>query len=472
MIDHHFQKTIQNLQKLHDKTPRSLVLLMAGCLPGEAILHIKQLTLFSMICHLPSDPLHLHGRAVLLSAPPSARSWFQQILTLCLKYSLGHPHQLLFHPPPKSIFKRKIKAAVINFWEDTLRQEASSLDSLHMFVPFNCNLQQPHPLWTTAGSNSFECHKSAVLARMISGRFRTEYLSRHWTNNKQGHCQLDTCLETVGDLEHLLISCPALAPVRTRMRETILTRTMKLIPLNAFILRILVSSPAIQLQFFLEPLAFIEIVNLCDIYGQTVLDLVYYCVRTYVYYVHRQKQIMLGLWPGDISVKTGHNKKFLRFRKPDIQQSNEIACTNTLSFPGQLRFPNTSQILPVPIPDLVHGAQPHTSNNTTTSLDPAAVPDVGSWGCGLPGDTGQSAALDCIGVIVDYSGEGRAADCCHGSQIISYSDTLLMDSSCTVVAQNAHSSNTFAGVSHHGRVVQLSSSYHTSSHHHQGSGTQ
>ena len=76
IIDHHYQQTIQNLQKLHDKTPRSLVLLMAGSLPGEAILHIKQLTLFNMICHLPSDPLHLHGKYVLLTSPPSARSWF------------------------------------------------------------------------------------------------------------------------------------------------------------------------------------------------------------------------------------------------------------------------------------------------------------------------------------------------------------------------------------------------------------
>ena len=31
-------------------------LLLAGCLTGEAILHLKQLTLIMMVCHLPQDP--------------------------------------------------------------------------------------------------------------------------------------------------------------------------------------------------------------------------------------------------------------------------------------------------------------------------------------------------------------------------------------------------------------------------------
>ena len=49
IIDSHYQKTVMNLQRLHDKTPRCFIFLLAGCLPGEAILHQKQLTLFMMI---------------------------------------------------------------------------------------------------------------------------------------------------------------------------------------------------------------------------------------------------------------------------------------------------------------------------------------------------------------------------------------------------------------------------------------
>ena len=79
IVDGHYQKTIMNLQRLHDKTPRCFIFLLAGCIPGEAILHMKQLTIFMMICHLPSDPLNTHARHVLMTAKSSANSWFQHI---------------------------------------------------------------------------------------------------------------------------------------------------------------------------------------------------------------------------------------------------------------------------------------------------------------------------------------------------------------------------------------------------------
>ena len=237
IIDQHFQKTVQNMQRLYDKTPRSVIFLLAGCLPGEAILHMKQLSLFSKVCHLPDDPLHLHGTSVLVSAQSSAKSWFLQILSLCIKYNLPHPHLLLKHPPPKPAFKKQVKKAVIAYWEDLLREEASALESLHYFLPQLHDLQTPHPLWTTAGSNSFECQKSCVLARMISGRLRTDYLSRHWTANKQGYCQLDTCQDIIGDLEHLLLACPGLESVRLKMKDMILQKTKLLAPLFNFVLK-------------------------------------------------------------------------------------------------------------------------------------------------------------------------------------------------------------------------------------------
>ena len=86
IIDHHYQTTLQNIQRLHPKTPRSIVFFLAGSLPGEALLHLRQLSLFSMICHLPKDPLHSHARYALTVLGASANSWFGQIKELCLQY--------------------------------------------------------------------------------------------------------------------------------------------------------------------------------------------------------------------------------------------------------------------------------------------------------------------------------------------------------------------------------------------------
>ena len=99
----------------------------------------------------------------------------------------------------------------------------------------NCSVKFPSIIWSTARS-SFESRKATVLARMKSGRFRSEYLTRHWSTNKQGLCLADTCSDTVGDLEHMLIQCPALDSVRTRMWSLMFDKAIAFPPLHSFFL--------------------------------------------------------------------------------------------------------------------------------------------------------------------------------------------------------------------------------------------
>ena len=65
LLDQHGKKNYQNLQKLHDKTPDSVVYFLAGCLPASAEIHRRQLSLFGMITRLTSDPLNIHAKNVL-----------------------------------------------------------------------------------------------------------------------------------------------------------------------------------------------------------------------------------------------------------------------------------------------------------------------------------------------------------------------------------------------------------------------
>ena len=112
ILDAHYQNILLRLQRLHDKTPRAVTLFMAGSLPGEAILHMRQLSLFAMICRMPDNPLHAHAIHVLSCSPRSAKSWFQQVRDICLLYSLPHPLLLLQHPPTRPSFKGLVKANV------------------------------------------------------------------------------------------------------------------------------------------------------------------------------------------------------------------------------------------------------------------------------------------------------------------------------------------------------------------------
>ena len=58
MISTCYKNTLQRLMKLHEKTSDCVVYFLAGSLPGRAVLHLRQLSLFMMICHLPSNILH------------------------------------------------------------------------------------------------------------------------------------------------------------------------------------------------------------------------------------------------------------------------------------------------------------------------------------------------------------------------------------------------------------------------------
>ena len=58
LIDQRFKTTSQRLQKLHDKTPASVVYFLGGHLPGAALLHHRQLTIFGMVSRLKDSLLH------------------------------------------------------------------------------------------------------------------------------------------------------------------------------------------------------------------------------------------------------------------------------------------------------------------------------------------------------------------------------------------------------------------------------
>ena len=211
LIDQHVKNKLQNIQKLMTKTPDCVVAFLGGHLPGSAILHMRQLSIFGMICHLPGSLLHQVAEHLLITAKTTSGSWFVQIRDLCLKYSLPPPLTLLRCPPSKASLKIMVKSGVISFWESKLRAEAKPLPSLQYFKPDYMSLVKPHPIWTSCGSNPFEVNKAVIQARMLSGRYITDQLARHWTSNSAGFCTLPNCsMNTYGSLEHLLLVCPAL----------------------------------------------------------------------------------------------------------------------------------------------------------------------------------------------------------------------------------------------------------------------
>ena len=200
LIEQHLRETLRCLLRLHEKTPRCVVYFLAGCLPGSALLHLRQLSLFGMITRLTGNILHTHARNVFNYSTVSPKSWFVQIRNLCCTYDLPHPQVLLVSPLSKESFKKLMKQKVTDYWEIKLREEARKLKSLLYFKPEFISLKCPHPIWTSAGYSPYNIAKATVQAIMLSGRYRFGALFRHWVKGN-GCCTLSlNCANSLDNL--------------------------------------------------------------------------------------------------------------------------------------------------------------------------------------------------------------------------------------------------------------------------------
>ena len=302
-LHHHYKLFLERLQRLHKCTPEAVVFFLAGSLPLTALLHLRQLTILGMIARLgPDNILHRQGISILNNPRFNvSRSWFTEMKHTCSQYSLDSPLTILTNPPTQSKFKSTIKGKVMDFWEKKLRLAASRLDSLIFFKPAFYSLTRPHPIWSTAGNNPYEVEKATVQAKLLSGRYRTCWLSRHWSSDPSGSCSLPHCHlngPTPGTLQHLLLYCEDLVPARVRV-ATLWSKTLLEKPSLLPIVEKYFSScenEYLVIQFLLDCSTLPEVVKAHQAEGSWVLDTLFYMTRTFCFSMHKARLRLLGKW--------------------------------------------------------------------------------------------------------------------------------------------------------------------------------
>ena len=134
-ISSYYKTNLLKLMKLLHKTPDSAVFFLAGTLPAEAQLHLRQLGLFSMVCQLDNNILKDIAINSLSLHYPNSKSWFLQIRSLCQQYGLSDPLFLLENPPPKIYFRNQCRLKILEYWHEKLSSEAVALSSLRYLKP-------------------------------------------------------------------------------------------------------------------------------------------------------------------------------------------------------------------------------------------------------------------------------------------------------------------------------------------------
>ena len=303
LIERHYKNTLLRLMRIPEKTPRSVVYFLAGSLPGVALLHSRQLSLFGMITRQAEGFLHIHALNLFRSETVCKSSWFHQIRNLCVVYSLPHPLDLLQSPLSKLKFKGLVKKKIISYWEIKLRAEAASLSSLEFFHPDYMSLQRPHFIWTTAGSSPSKICMASIQARFLSGSYQTEALARHWSLNKSGSCLLSPECSTQGlreDVRHLLKYCPALHEIREKLYDYTVDVTSKFDTFLQEQIRTL-CSPVHQdfCQFIIDCSTIPSVISMVQSYGSSILSDIFEISRTWIFVIHRERLRRLDRWkPG------------------------------------------------------------------------------------------------------------------------------------------------------------------------------
>ena len=292
LLDQHYSTTLRNLLKAHSGTPRSFVLFMCGSLPGEALLHLRQLGLFSMITRLHQDPLNKRARHVLVTSKSSSKSWFVGLRDISLQYNLPHPLTLLENPMSKQAFKKMARSRVLDYWEIKLRQESAFLPSLTYHKPEFHSLSEPHPILWTPGSNPYEVSKAVIQSRMLSGRYRTAMLTLHWSTSRSGCCPAPTCSEVSETLEHLLLWCPHYEQTRKKLHRLWLNTSEHQV--LQLVKSVLCGPPNVLLLFLLDASTHPDVISLQQFYGQQPLCIIFHLTRSWCYSIHIERSKLKG----------------------------------------------------------------------------------------------------------------------------------------------------------------------------------
>ena len=131
---------------------------------------------------------------------------------------------------------------------------------------------------------------------MVSGRYRTERLSRFWSKNKEGFCLLPSCHGNMvhEDLEHILVHCGSLQECRDGLMDFTTKFSHNLTPSVTQIVQKFINP--ISPQFLLDCSCLPEVVMAVQQQGDQVLRHLFRITRTWCYSLHRSRLKLLGRW--------------------------------------------------------------------------------------------------------------------------------------------------------------------------------
>ena len=135
---------------------------------------------------------------------------------------------------------------------------------------------------------------------MLSGRYRTCWLSRHWSGVPTGNWRMPGCSGMQGSLQHLVTGeCPALYGALVRavaIWASFLKENPNLFPI---VKQYSLGPPEEFLSFLVDPTTLPPVIALSQLHGSIIIEQLCYMTRTWIFFMHKQRLKLLNLWKWD-----------------------------------------------------------------------------------------------------------------------------------------------------------------------------
>ena len=130
---------------------------------------------------------------------------------------------------------------------------------------------------------------------MLSGRHRTDRVTRHWTSsNPHGFCRLPGCEEEEGNLDHILLHCPALSLPRSKVISLISAFLVSRQELSPIIYNYTIVEDHHLIQFILDPTCLPLVITTNRSFIDTFKNCLYLS-RTWCYSIHLSRSKIMNL---------------------------------------------------------------------------------------------------------------------------------------------------------------------------------
>ena len=208
LLEAYHSSVVKQIQGLPTRCSTAAAYLMSSCLPMEAQMDLRRLSLFRGMACSSSGTMRMF---ILTQASLCHKgSWVRSVMQALHKYDLPDLIEMINSSKSAEKWKYDIKAAVQTYWHEHLSTEAAGKSTLTFFCPPPRG--QCHTVWDF-GHGLHKVRQATIKARMITGVYILQSQKARFNQFKvDATCPL--CNEGDEDMEHFVLRCSSTKDIR------------------------------------------------------------------------------------------------------------------------------------------------------------------------------------------------------------------------------------------------------------------